>query len=187
MTIPAFIVLNALIGASVAYSARVQIRTLQRAIFSSRYFAALLMFGLMIVLPVGIYFQTFYPDWSWMYLVDTSKLRTGLVVMAMAVYPIAAVMSYLVGYFSARGKSDWVTLMFLVLMALGLAGLFWIAPDKLLWVGTYDQYHRNTGLTAFTKSSLFPSTLLALGGIGVCWFYLIYRFVQEGRLSLRSL
>jgi hypothetical protein len=71
-------------------------------------------------------------------------------------------------------------------MVCGLVGLFWVAPDKLLWVGTYEQYHRETGLAPFTQTSLLPSTLLAMGGILVCWIYLIYRFVQEGRLSLRT-
>jgi hypothetical protein len=186
MTIPMLIVLSSLIGASIAFSARVQIRTLQRAIFSSRYFSGLMLFGCSILLPVGIYFQMFYPDWSWMYLVDTSEISGGLTAMAMLSYPIAAVMSYLVGYFSARGNSDWVTVMFLVLMVVGLVGLVWVAPDKLFWVGTYDQYHRNTGLEAFMDTSLMPSTLFAGSGICICWFYLIYRFIQEGRLSLRS-
>ncbi len=186
MTIPVLIVLSSLIGASVAYAARIQIRTLQRAIFGSRYFLAMMMFGLGILLPVGIYFYAFYSDWSWMYLADTSKMSGGIVVMAMVSYPIAAIISYLVGYFSARGNSDWVTLMFLLLMVIGLIGLFAVAPDKIFWVGTYEQYHRNTGLRQFAATSLFPSTLLALSGICVCWFYILYRFVQEGRMSLRA-
>jgi hypothetical protein len=186
MTIPALLVLSSLIGASVAYAARIQIRTLQRAIFSSRYFMALMMFGFAILLPVGVYFYAFYSDWSWMYLADTSQMSGGIVVMAMASYPIAAIMSYLVGYFSARGNSDWVTLMFLILMVVGLIGLVGVASDKLFWVGTYEQYHRNTGLRQFTNTSLFPSSLLALSGICVCWFYILYRFIQEGRMSLRS-
>ena len=186
MTIPALLVLSSLVGASVAYAARIQIRTLQRAIFSSRYFMALMMFGFGILLPAGIYFYVFYSDWSWMYLANTSDMPGGIVVMAMLSYPIAAIMSYLVGYFSARGNSDWVTLMFLVFMGIGLIGLFAVASDKLFWVGTYEQYHRNTGLRQFTSTSLFPSSLLALSGICVCWFYILYRFVQEGRISLRA-
>jgi hypothetical protein len=186
MTIPALLVLSSLIGASVAYAARIQIRTLQRAIFSSRYFISLMVFGIGILLPVGIYFYAFYSDWSWMYLADTSAMSGGIVVMVMVSYPIVAIMGYLVGYFSARGNSDWVTVMFLILMVVGLIGLFSVAPDKLFWVGTYEQYHRNTGLRQFTSTSLFPSSLLALSGICVCWFYILYRFIQEGRMSLRA-
>ena len=77
MTIPVLIVVNLLVGASIAYSARIQIRTLQRPLFANRYFTALLMMELMILLPVGIYFSSFYPDWSWMYLIDTSTLPPG--------------------------------------------------------------------------------------------------------------
>ncbi len=186
MTIPAFVIICALIGASVAYSARVQIRTLQRPVFLTRYFSALLMFQVMVLIPIGIYFYTFYPDWSWMYLVDTSNLSRGVGVMTIVAYPISACMGYLIGYFSTRGQSDWVTLMFIVFMVVGLAGLFVVGKDKFIWVGTYDQYHRDAGLKLLTVTSLLPSILLSLGGIGICWSYLIYRFIQEGRLSLRA-
>ncbi|MCP4601533.1 MAG: hypothetical protein GY847_13645 [Proteobacteria bacterium] len=186
MTIPALIVTNALIGASIAFAARIQIRTLQRPIFSSRYFVALLMFQVIILLPVGIYLYSFYPDWSWMYLVDTASLEGGIGVMAIASYPIAAAMGYLVGYYSARGSSDWVTIMFMLFMIVGLIGLFAIAKDKLVWIGTYQQYHRSVGLKSLTSTSLLPSMLLAISGIGVCWSYLIYRFIQEGRLSMQA-
>ncbi|MCP4674956.1 MAG: hypothetical protein GY854_05515 [Deltaproteobacteria bacterium] len=186
MTIPALIVLSALIGTTVAYAARVQIRTLQRPVFSTRYFSALMMFQVMILLPIGIYFYTFYPDWSWMYLVDTSSMSRGVGVMAIVSYPIAGALGYMVGYYSARGSSDWVTVMFIVFMIIGLIGLFAVAKNKIYWVGTYAQYHRAAGLSALTATSLLPSTLLSISGVGVCWSYLVYRFIQEGRLSLRA-
>jgi hypothetical protein len=187
MTIPALTVLTALVGASVAFAARVQIRTLQRPVFSTRYFFALMLFQLMIFLPVCVYFYAFYPDWSWMYLINTNTMSRGIGVMAMIAYPVASIMGYLVGYYSARGGSDWVTVMFMVFMIVGLIGLFAVAADKLYWVGTYEQYHRAAGLKAVTATSLLPSMLLALSGIGVSWSYLLFRFVQEGRLSVKAL
>ncbi len=186
MTIPAFVIICALIGASVAYSARIQIRTLQRPVFFTRYFSSLMMFQVMILVPIGIYFYTFYPDWSWMYLIDTSSLSRGVGVMTIVAYPLAATMGYLVGYFSTRGQSDWVTIMFIVFMIIGLAGLLVVGKDKFIWVGTYNQYHRDAGLKLFTATSLLPSILLSFSGVGICWSYLIYRFIQEGRLSLRA-
>jgi hypothetical protein len=36
------------------------------------------------------------------------------------------------------------------------------------------------------STSLLPSMALAVSGLGVCWSYLVYRFVQEGRFSLRA-
>jgi hypothetical protein len=186
MTIPALTIVSALVGASIAFSARVQIRTLQRPVFSTRYFMALLMFQAMILLPIGTYFYSFYPDWSWMYLVDTSSLSAGVAVMAMAVYPVAAAMGYLIGYYSARSSSDWVTVMFIVFMIVGFIGLFAVAKNKIMWIGTYEQYHRAVGLKALISTSLLPSMALAVSGLGVCWSYLVYRFVQEGRFSLRA-
>ncbi len=185
MTIPALIVLSALVGASVAFASRIQIRTLQRPVFSTRYFIALMMFQVMILLPVGVYFYAFYPDWSWMYLIDTAALSSGVGVMAMAAYPISASLGYMVGYYSARGSSDWVTVMFMMFMIVGLIGLVAVAKNKIIWVGTYEQFHRAAGLRALTKTSLLPSMLLSISGIGVGWSYLIHRFIQEGRLSLR--
>jgi hypothetical protein len=187
MTIPALVATSLLIGASVAYGARVQIRTLQRHVFTTRYFSALMMLELAIILPIGIYFYIFYPDWSWMYLVDPVRLNPAVVPMAMAVYPVAAAMGYLVGYYSARSGSDWVTLMFVIFMAIGLLSLFIAAKNQLLWVGTYEQYHRDVGLAFITSTSVIASILLALAGIGVCWSYLIYRFVKEGRVSSQTL
>lgn len=186
MTIPALVVLSSLIGSSVAFTARIQIRTLQRPMFTARYFIALMLFQTMIFIPTGVYFYAFYPDWSWMYLVDTSSIGQALGVMAILSYPTATVMGYLVGYYSARGSSDWVTVMFMIFMVIGIIGLFAVAKEKFYWVGTYEQYHRSAGIKPITSTSLLPSMLLSLSGFGVCWSYLLYRFFQEGRLSLRA-
>ena len=186
MTIPGLVVINLLVGASVAFAARIQIRTLQRPLFTNRYFTSLAMLEGMIFVPIGIYFYSFYPDWSWMYLVDTAALPAGLGIMTQAAYPLAAVMGYLVGYFSARGGSDWVTLMFMGFVGVGFILLLFMAKDKLLWVGTFEQYHRNVGLNRFTATSLFPSLILAWLGAAACWSYVGYRFMQEGRISLRE-
>ena len=141
----------------------------------------------MIFLPIGIYFYSFYPDWSWMYLVDTEALPGGIGIMTQVAYPIAAVMGYLVGYFSARGGSDWVTVLFMGFVGLGFILLVIMAKEQLLWIGTFEQYHRNVGLQEITSTSLMPSLILAWAGASICWAYLSFRFVQEGRISLRAL
>ena len=182
MTIPALIATNLLIGASVAFGARVQIRTLQRHVFSTRYFIALMMLELMIVVPMGIYFYVFYPDWSWMYLVDSQELPQGVGAMTIIAYPVAGAMGYLVGYYSARSSSDFVTALFMAFMGLGILGLFVAAKNQFLWVGTYAQFHRDVGLKFITTTSLVPSSTLALVGLGSCWGYLMFRFVKEGRM-----
>lgn len=186
MTIPGFLVINMFVGVSIAYAARIQIRTLQRPLFFSRYFSALMMLELMILLPIGAYFYAFYPDWSWMYLVDTTEANAAIGVMTIISYPIAALMGYMVGYYSARGNSDWVAVLFAVFVLIGLLGMIIVAKDKLLWVGTYTQYHRDAGLKPVLSTSLFPSVILSFFGVSTCWFYLVFRFVQEGRLSLRA-
>ncbi|MDJ0764649.1 MAG: hypothetical protein QNJ97_16845 [Myxococcota bacterium] len=187
MTIPGFVVLSALMSTSVAYAARIQIRTLQRSVFSTRYFAALMMFQVMVLVPIGIYFFTFYPDWSWMYLIDSATMRRGVGIMTITAYPVSAAMGYLIGYYSAKSSSDWISIIFIIFMSIGLVGLFVVAKDKILWVGTYQQFHRSVGLKPLTGTSLLPSMILSMSGIGVCWSYLVYYLVQEGRLSLRAL
>jgi hypothetical protein len=186
LTIPGFLVINLFVGVSMAFASRIQIRTLQRPLFFSRYFSALMMLEFMILLPVAAYFYAFYPDWSWMYLVDTSSANAAIGVMTIIAYPIACLMGYMVGYYSARGNSDWVAVVFAIFIVAGLMGMIVVAEDKLLWVGTYEQYHRNAGLKPFISTSLFPSAVLSFLGAATCWFYLVYRFVQEGRLSLRA-
>jgi len=186
MTIPGFIIVNLLVGSSVAYSAHLQIRTMQRPVSYNRYFNALLLLEALVVIPAGIYFSAFYPDWSWMYLVDPLRSGGALGGMAVLAYPFAAALGYLVGYYSARGGSDWVTVMFMTFMGAGLAGLFLVAGDKLLWVGTFEQYHRNAGLARLPATSLLPSVIVAWMGTIVCWATVVYRFIQEGRVSLRS-
>ena len=183
MTIPGFIIVNLLVGSSVAYSAHLQIRTMQRPVSYNRYFNALLLLEALVVIPAGIYFSAFYPDWSWMYLVDTRGLPTGTSVMAILAYPVAAALGYLVGYFAARSASDWVTAVFILFVLLSFGGLLVMSGDKLAVLGTYEQYHRNVGLKAFAESSLLPSTALAWLCIGVSWGYLLYRFAREGQLA----
>ena len=180
MTIPGFIVLSSLIGASIAFAARVQIRTLQKPLFQARYFNALMLFQLMIFAPIGVYFYAFYPDWSWMYMVNTADSSGAITVMAIISYPIAGTMGYLVGYYSAKSSSNWITIVFIAFMFAGLVGLFAVAHDKILTVGTYHQYHRAVGTQKLSSTSLLPSILLSVTGIGVCWSYLI-RTLTLGR------
>ncbi|MBN2528736.1 MAG: hypothetical protein JXR76_20265 [Deltaproteobacteria bacterium] len=186
MTIPGLIIVNMLVGASVAWAARVQIRSLQRPVFSSRYFIALIMLEIMIFLPVGIYFNGFYPDWSWMYLVDTRSIPAGLTAMALVLYPVAATMGYLVGYFSARGNSDWVSLIFLVFLGFGLVSLFIVGANKFTLLGTFDQYHNNVNLRSWTATSLFPSIVVCWLGVAASWGYILLRFWKEGHISPSS-
>ena len=181
MTIPALIALNLFIGASVAFSARVQIRTLQRHVFTTRYFIALMMLEIMIVVPVGVYFYIFYTDWSWMYLVNPSNIESAVGAMAVMAYPPAASLGYLVGYYSARSGSDWISVMFLVFIGAGLLGLAAAAKNQFVLVGTYEQYHRDVGLRAIWTTSLVPSIAAAVTGIVVCWVHLLIRFSKEGR------
>ncbi len=166
-----------------AYGARVQIRNLQRPVFYNRYFGSLLLLECFVLVPACIYFAGFYPDWSWMYVVDTHWLPTGVSIMAVAACPIAATMGYLVGYFSARSKSDWVTVMFMLFAVFGVVGLFVVGHDQIGSLGTYEQYHRNVGLKPLTSTSLLPSIVLAWAGAVVCWGYLLFRFGREGRLA----
>lgn len=183
MTIPGLIIVNMLVGATVAYCAKIQIRSLQRPVFYNRYYTALLMLEIMIFLPVGMYFNGFYPDWSWMYLVDSRTLPTGLSAMALAAYPVSATMGYLVGYFSAKSNSDWVSMMFILFLVFGLIGLFVVGVNKFIHLGTFDQYHNNVNLRKWTQTSLFPSILVTWVGVFVAWGYLLFRFWREGHFT----
>jgi hypothetical protein len=183
MTIPGFIVVSLLLGASIAFAARHQIRALQRAVPYNRYLNALLLLEALVVVPAGVYFAAFYPDWSWMYLVDARALPIGTFVMAVASYPVAAALGFLVGYFSARCASDWITAVFMLFVLFSLGMLFAMSGDKIASLGTYEQYHRNVGLKAFADSSLLPSAALAWICIGVSWGHLLVRFAREGRLA----
>jgi len=183
MTIPGLIILNLLVGTSIAYSSKVQISSLQRPVFYNRYFTALLMFEIMTVLPVGLYFNGFYEDWSWMYLIDSRTLSPMLTAMALLSYPVAAAMGYLVGYFSARSNSNWVSVMFMFFLAAGFMGLIFIAHDKFLYLGTFDQFQNSVNLTKWTASSLLPSHIVAIAGIGIAWGFIMYRFWHEGHLA----
>ena len=186
MTIPGLIILNMLVGTSIAYSSKVQIRNLQRPLFYNRYFTALLMLELMIFLPLGVYFNGFYPDWSWMYLFDTRNISPGLTAMALLAYPVTAVLGYLVGYFSAKSSSDWISLMFMFFLIFALAGLVAVGYGKFFFLGTYDQFQNNINLIKWTSSSLLPSHIVALAGIGISWGFILYRFWREGHIATLS-
>jgi hypothetical protein len=184
MTIPGFIVLNMLMGVTLCYSARVQIRNLQRPLFYNRYFITLLMTELFLLLPMGLYYITFYPDWSWMYLIHTGNSAPGISLMILAIYPVSATLGYLVGYLSARSQSDWVMIMFTVFLSIGLLGLMVIGADKLGNLGTYDQYHNNVNLKPWTDTSLFPSVILSSIGLLFGWGWPLLRFWKEGHFHM---
>ncbi|MBN2804676.1 MAG: hypothetical protein JXR91_16395 [Deltaproteobacteria bacterium] len=183
MTIPGLIILNMLAGTSVAFSANIQIKSLQRPLFYNRYFTALLMLEIMVFLPAGIYFSGFYPDWSWMYLVNTSKMSPGISAMALLAYPATAIMGYLVGYFSAKSNSNWVSIMFMIFLIAGLLGLFIVGSEKLTLLGTYDQFSNNVNLIKWTESSLLASYIVAIIGILTGWGFILYKFWLEGHLT----
>ncbi|MCK9522777.1 MAG: hypothetical protein M0R76_06970 [Proteobacteria bacterium] len=183
MTIPMLVVFNMMFGASTAYGARVQIKNLQRPIFYNRYFAVIALFQVLLTLPAGAYFTAFYPDWAWMYLIDTSRTALGIHVMALLASPLAATAGYVIGYFSARSNSDWVTLLFLAFLGLAFAGLFAVAWDKIGYLGTYQQFHHRLNLVPFTQTSLFPSMIIAVLGLFAAAGYTGYRFWHEGALS----
>ena len=183
MTIPGLICINLLVGISMAYCARVQIKNLQRPVFYNRYFTVLLMFQVSLMLPVGVYFNGFYPDWSWMYLVDTRSSPMGLSVMALLGYPFSAAAGYVVGYYSARANVDWLTVLFMSFLGIVVIGLFIVGWSKISMLGTYSQFQNHINLVPISRTSLLPSMLITWAGLLVCWGYILFRFWREGHLT----
>ncbi len=138
-------------------------------------FLAYAIFLGLVLLPTAIYFYVFHGDWFLFYWVDTASapwvwgLLTTLLVLG------AASLGFWLGAALCRASRD-LAARRIAIGALFIALAVWpLGWDRLSVVGSYRQFTRDYGLTAFFASPAFYSGLAMLVIIGVAFGWIVYR------------
>jgi hypothetical protein len=144
-TVPFDLILSVSIGLAFAACARVQ--------FSSggspwgRELAAVLSFEAIIFWPVALYFILVHPAWSWMYLVDPSRLPFGVSVLVLLADVAALLGGYLLGWVLLRQRRERLLFGLLALLMVCLLVFLIVCRGRLMHSGTFDEYHAGRALT----------------------------------------
>jgi hypothetical protein len=144
-TVPFELILSVSIGLVFAACARVQF--LNGGSPWGRELTAVLSFEAIIFWPVALYFITVHPAWSWMYLVDPSRLPFGVSFLVLVADVAALLGGYLGGWVLLRARRER-----LLYGVTGLCGLILIifliaCRARLGRSGSFDEYHAGRALT----------------------------------------
>jgi hypothetical protein len=144
-TVPFDLILSVSIGLVFAACARVQ--------FSSgsspwgRELAAVLSFEAIIFWPVALYFILVHPGWSWMYLVDPSRLPFGVSVLVLVADVATLLGGYLLGWMLLRARREPLLYGLLGLVGLVLLVFLIACRGRLGHTGTFAEYHAGRALS----------------------------------------
>jgi hypothetical protein len=136
-------------GVLVALSARADLRGSPRTVLLSHAFAAYLLYASLVVVPASLYFYLFHGDWYLMYLVDSQRVPSALVLLACGLEVGLGVGGFIMGAAFARNQREpWAGAVIGVTASLG-AAVIPLARQRLSVVGSYAQYHGDFGLAPF--------------------------------------
>jgi len=150
-------------GAASALAGAHELRLTPRHALFSGTFAAFAAFLLLLVLPVSVYFYVFHGDWFLLYLVDVRRIPSALALFGFLFEAAFGVLGFAIGASCVRNqKGVWVSYLMIGAGVVALASLF-VAPERLLLVGSYKQYQGGFGLVRY-GGPLLQGALL-MGGI----------------------
>lgn len=181
MPIPSLYLLAFAFGAAAAIAGRRELRVQPRPALLSRGFFAFLSFVFFVLVPVSVYFYAFHGDWALLYLVDTTRIPSAVVLLAFALEACVAALGFAVGASFVRVQRDWAAAASVgASFALALLVVI-VAKRRLSVVGTYAQYHGGFGLEAFGSNYALLGTIvmavLLFGGFA----YLVTRLLLGPR------
>lgn len=168
--------MSLLVGLSAAFAAQRQIRMLQPSLRRS-HLISVLLYGLLVLLPTGMFFFFSYPAWAVLYLAEPSVVNTAIGFIVMLLTAFACVVGYQVGDFLLRRAYD----RYLVL-SIGACGVGFLLFVIMVWsrltkVSVDCDWKEGVGLLG---SELGISLLLMLPFILGGWVYLLVLFHREG-------
>jgi hypothetical protein len=186
VTVPFDLLLNFLIGASVALAARADLRERAVPVMKNRYIAGALVFELLIFWPIGIYLYALHRDWSWMYLLDGYKAPAVLGVAAMAGYLGMLIGGYAAVHVCLQRRRDRLAYAVTGVVALCLLALTIALGRRLIGYGTYAEFHAGKAMPLW--HSKLGYVLAGAGPLFAAgWLFLLRHFEHEGqRLASQS-
>jgi len=171
-------------GALSAHAGRDEVRNSADPIWRMEAFLAYGLFVGLVLLPAVIYFYLFHGDWFLFYWADTGRAPWVWALLAILLLLGAASLGFRLGAALCRSSRD-LAARRITIGALFIALAVWpLGWDRLSVVGSYRQFTRDYGLTAFFVSPVFYSGLVILVIIGVAFGWLVYRIDRQTRDSV---
>jgi len=162
-------------GLLMALVARADLRGNPNAVVLTPSFAAYLTYVGLVLLPGSLYFYLFHGDWYLLYLVDTQRVPSALVVLACLLQLALGAGAFLLGAACVRKQREpWAGALAGVAVSLAVAALV-LARDRLLVVGSYAQYRGDFGLRPLEGpllQAVVCITLLSLLGLALIAYHL---------------
>lgn len=162
-------------GVLISLVARAELRAIPGAVAASPSFAAYLCYVGLVLLPGALYFYIFHGDWYLLYLVDTGRIPTALVVLAALLLFALGAAGFLLGAACVRRQREpWAGAVAGVTLLLAVAGAV-LVRDRLAVVGSYAQFRGDFGLRPLAGALLYACiaiTLLTLLGLGLTAYQL---------------
>jgi uncharacterized protein (DUF362 family) len=131
------------------------------SVLRNKYFLAALLFNTIFCLPIGIYCYAVFPDWCWMYWLDSRDAPLWLVVAAFVFYYVSFACGFVSAYFLEKNRRG------LGQRGLGTALLVFIVfaavnYKRLFFVGSIDEFREGDILIIFQRPFI---SVVAFGGM----------------------
>lgn len=146
----------------------------------SRAFAAYLLYAGLVLVPVSVYFFLFHGDWYLLYLTDTQRVPSALVLIGGVLELALGGAGFLIGASLVRTQRDqWAGAVIGATLSLA-AGMLPLVQDRLAVVGSYAQFHGDFGLGPYGGALLQGTVVMAFWMLlGLA--YLVYRLGPGAR------
>jgi hypothetical protein len=135
-----------LVGLLFAFCARQQFKTGGSP--WGRELVAVLTFAGIILWPVAVYYYVVFPDWSWMYFVDSQRLPWVVSVLVFVGNVVTLLGGYLLGWQLLRARRDNLLYGVGAALAIGLLVFTIVCRGRLFNQGSYADFHDGRALSA---------------------------------------
>ena len=122
----------------------------------NRAFLITMGFGIFVFLPIGAYLFIEWADWSLMYFIDPARLAPGWSLgLALLSYQVSLATGFFTGHhlhFHGKITIYWILVAAFVFL---FAAFSFFTYDRLLNVGSYEEFHSVGGVEPIIKTRLF--------------------------------
>lgn len=149
-------------GVLTALVARAELRSSPASAFMLPAFAAYLTFVALVLIPGSVYLYVFHGDWYLLYLVDTQRVPSALVVLGAALIAALGAAGYLLGAVCIRAQRDALAgVVAGVVVSLAVGSVVLMRP-RLAVVGSFAQFRGDFGLAPFGGPLLYAVVCITL-------------------------
>ena len=159
----------------IALVARVELRGSPNRVIAMPAFHAYLTYVALVLLPGSLYLYLFHGDWYLLYLLDTARIPSALVVLGVLAHAGIGALGFLLAAACIRRQREpWAGAAAGIAVSVAVAALSF-THERLAVVGTYVQFRGDFGLRPFGGELLqgvVCITFCALLGLGVTAYQL---------------